>query len=208
MPVFIPFLDDDLWTGGYIVETYLLVDAQDTLIKDFPELQKKALSFYSHPLAISVQRGIPLAGVDIDDGIQQLTYIATGFAYDSLMRADTKQEKRKAIMEFWNHRNPYPEDPYNQPMQVFYKRLAYVNQNFKGSLPGWRTDRGRVYLQLGEPTSIERHPYEVNQRPYEIWEYYDLSLRYYFVDQFLIGDYRMVSIPPANGIFNWQRESR
>ncbi len=206
MPVFIPFLDDDLWTGKYILETYLFSDPRDTASKDTAKLMKDALSFHSRPITISEQRGIPLAGVDIDDAVQQLTYIAIGSAYDSLMRADTKAEKRRAITEFWAHQNPYPSDPYNRPMQIFYRRLTYVNQNFKGSLPGWRTDRGRVYLQLGEPTNMEKHPYEVNQRPYEIWDYYDLNSKFYFVDQYLIGDYRLATLPPANGIFNWQRE--
>ncbi|MFI5264322.1 MAG: GWxTD domain-containing protein, partial [Candidatus Kapaibacterium sp.] len=72
---------------------------------------------------------------------------------------------------------------------------------------GWRSDRGKVYIMLGSPTSIDRHPYDANNRPYEIWQYYDLNQQYYFSDQYVLGDYRLVSMLPPTGIFLWQRES-
>jgi GWxTD domain-containing protein len=145
--------------------------------------------------------------MNIDEAIEQLFYIATGSAYDSLQRAETAVEKRRAIMAFWEGRRPHPNDDYNPPMEIFYRRVRYANENFKGIQSGWRSDQGKIYIMLGAPTSSQRHAYDVNQRPYEVWEYYDLNQRYYFVDQFLVGDYRLATPPPPPGTFRWERSS-
>jgi GWxTD domain-containing protein len=207
MPLFEPFDAGDVWTGKYILESYLFSKPEDTLLTSPQQLHAKSLATSERNLEVSVKRGIPLTGTDIDESIEQLYYIAVGGAYDSLAHAETKAEKRRGIIDFWGKMNPYPSDPYNRPMQTFYRRVAYANRNFGGSTIGWRTDRGRIYIQLGEPSLAEKHPYEANQKPYEMWEYHDMNLRFYFVDQFIVGDYRLVGPYPPNGTFNWQRES-
>lgn len=205
MPVFSSLHDLDLWKGEYVLESYLLADSRDTHYTDPKDLRERALSFSSRPLKISSDRGVPLAETNIDDAIEQLFYIATGGAYDSLRRAETTVEKRRAIMAFWEGRKLYPTDDYNPQMEIFYRRVKYANENFKGSLSGWRSDQGKIYIMLGAPTSTDRRAYEVNQRPYEVWEYFDLNQRYYFVDQFLVGDYRLATPPPPPGTFHWER---
>ena len=92
-------------------------------------------------------------------------------------------------------------------MEVFYKRVQYANEHYKGFGGGWKSDRGKVYIMLGAPTSMDRHPYDASNRPYEVWQYYDLSQQYYFSDQFMMGEYRLVSIGPPPATFLWQRES-
>jgi GWxTD domain-containing protein len=206
LPLFEPFDAGDVWTGRYILESYLFSKPEDTLLTSRDRLLAKSLGTSERKVEVSVKRGIPLTGMDIDEAIEQLYYIAIGGGYDSLARAETKAEKRRAIIDFWSKRNPYPADSYNRPMQVFYRRVAFANRNFHGSTAGWRTDRGRIYIQLGEPSLAEKHPYEANQKPYEMWEYHDMNLRFYFVDQFIVGDYRLVGPGPPNGTFNWQRE--
>jgi GWxTD domain-containing protein len=207
MPVFSSLSGLDLWKGSYMLESYLLTDSRDTLLADPKELREKAMSFSTRPLQITSERGIPLVTTNIDDAIEQLFYIATGSAYDSLRRAETTVEKRRAIMAFWEGRKPRPNDDYNPPMEIFYRRVKYANDNFKGTQSGWRSDQGKIYIMLGAPTSSQRYAYEVNQRPYEVWEYYDLNQRYYFVDQFLVGDYRLATPPPPPGTFMWERSS-
>jgi GWxTD domain-containing protein len=206
MPVFIEMDFDDIWTGKYILEQYLFSHPQDTMLASTSQLRKAALSSSEKEIEVTVPRGVPLSGMNIDDALEQIYYIATGGGYDSLESARTAQDKRNAIVNFWNRMNPYPNSTYNRPMQVFYRRVAYANKNFRTSQDGWRSDRGRIYIQLGQPTSIEKRPYEVNSRPYEMWEYSDLNMRFYFVDQFMVNDFRLISAAPPNGVFNWQRE--
>ena len=207
MPVFTPFIQEDLWSGKYLLETFMLADAKDTMLSSSDALRSHALAYRSRTIEISGVHGVPLAGLDLDDAIQQLTYIATGGAYDSLLHADTKQEKRRAIMDFWEKMNWYRGQRTTRPMEIFYRRVQYANDHYKAMGPGWRSDRGKVYIMLGAPTSIDRHPYDANNRPYEVWQYYDLNQQYYFSDQFMMGDYRLVSILPPSGTFLWQRES-
>jgi GWxTD domain-containing protein len=207
MPVFIPFIQEDLWSGKYLLETFMLADAKDTMLSTSVALQNHALAYRSRKIEISGIHGVPLAGLDLDDAIGQLTYIATGGAYDSLFHAQTKQEKRRAIMDFWEKMNWFRGERTTLPMEVFYRRVQYANEHFKGMGEGWRSDRGKIYIMLGSPTSIDKHPYDANSRPYEAWQYYDLSQKYYFSDQFMMGDYRLVSMGPVSGTFLWQRES-
>jgi len=58
-------------------------------------------------------------------------------------------------------------------------------------LEGWRTDRGMVYIRFGAPENVERHPFETNSRPYEVWRYYNLNYEFVFVDDTGFGDYRL-----------------
>ncbi len=207
MPVFLPFIQEDLWSGKYLLETFMFSDANDTMLSSSGALQSHALAARSRTIEISGVRGVPLANLDLDDAIGQLTYIATGNEYDSLIRAQTKREKRRAIMDFWDRMNWNNGQRTTRPMEVFYHRVEYANEHYKSMGAGWRSDRGKVYIMLGSPTAVDRHPYDANNRPYEVWQYYDLSQQYYFSDQYMVGEYRIVSIPPMAGTFLWQRES-
>jgi GWxTD domain-containing protein len=207
MPVFLPFMQEDLWSSKYRLELYMLSDAKDTMLSTYAALKNHALAYRSRNIEVSGVHGVPLAGLDLDDAIAQLAYIATGDAYDSLYRAQTKQEKRKAIMDFWDKMNWYQNQRTTRPMEVFYRRVQYANDHYRDMGQGWRSDRGKVYIMLGAPTSIDKHSYDARNKPYEIWQYYDLNQRYYFSDQFMMGDYRLESVMPPPGTFLWMRES-
>ena len=153
-----------------------------------------------------VQSGIPFAESDLDEAIEQLNIIATVWEWDSLNMGTNRKEKRANLIEFWRKRDPNPYDKANPVMDVFYKRLAYANFHYGGGgNEGWRTDRGRVYIVLGEPTFVERSPYQATSKPYEVWEYNDLNVRYYFVDHYMLGDFRLTTPPPRQGVFLWDR---
>jgi GWxTD domain-containing protein len=62
------------------------------------------------------------------------------------------------IIEFWESRNPVPGAARNAYKEEHYRRLAYTNTHFAAGVPGWKTDRGRVYIMFGPPDSIEKHP--------------------------------------------------
>jgi GWxTD domain-containing protein len=207
IPMFQPFELPELWLGTYRMELSLFADPQDTQLRDDEQIAKRRLAVASRQINESLQHGMPIALEDIDEAIDQVALIARPSELDSLRDATTPTDKRRALAEFWRKHRPFSEDRGNASMDVFYRRVQYANENFRGSQHGWRTDQGRIYIQLGAPTYIDKHPYEVNQKPYEVWEYHDLSTRYVFIDQYMLGDYRLVSAPPPSNVYLWERES-
>jgi hypothetical protein len=76
-------------------------------------------------------------------------------------------------------------------MEEYYARVAYANRNFKQYMEGWKTDRGMVLIRFGSPQNVERHPFNSESKPYEIWYYYDQNREFIFVDETEFGDYRL-----------------
>jgi len=105
--------------------------------------------------------------------------------------------KRRFIAEFWRRRNPTPGSATNQAMTDFYRLVAYANSAFRqsrvGAMPGWRTDRGRIYLRHGRPDEMLRRPV-ASPRPYEAWKYTrDRGYWYVFFDRNGMGDYELIA---------------
>lgn len=206
-PIFQQMPFSDLWAGRYTLTMYLLPRAQDTSLSH-NDLSRQALASSTRTITVRMSHGIPLASGDLNEAIEQLRLIATGFEWDSLERAGTTTEKRDAIVDFWHKRELEARDrtrELDRPMKVFYARIEYANSHFGyGFTPGWKSDRGRIFVQLGAPDNIERHAYEANQKPYEIWEYYrPMHTQYVFVDPYMLGDYRINGTLPPEGTFIW-----
>ena len=138
-------------------------------------------------------RELPSLITDLDKAIEQLVYIAKPSEIDYIMSAPTEFEKEKRFLEFWKKRDPTPKTPRNELMEEYYGRVKYANEHFSHYIEGWKTDRGMVYIIFGPPSSVDRHPFDVNSKPYEIWYYYDLNRRFIFVDETGFGDYRLVT---------------
>ena len=98
------------------------------------------------------------------------------------------------VMEFWERRNPTPGTKENAFKTEHYRRLEFVNEHFAAKLPGWLTDRGRIYILHGAPDSITAHAF--SGHPGEIWIYRQLNgernVSFRFVDQCACGDYRFI----------------
>jgi GWxTD domain-containing protein len=133
----------------------------------------------------------PITVKDIDKAIEQLTYLAKDSELDSMRAGSTGDEKRRRFREFWSKRDPDPSTERNELMEEYYRRVAYTNQAFGTYIEGWRTDRGMVYIRFGPPENVERHPFEYNTKPYEIWYYYQQNRQFVFVDESGFGDYRL-----------------
>ncbi|HDH57277.1 MAG TPA: GWxTD domain-containing protein [Bacteroidetes bacterium] len=129
---------------------------------------------------------------DINLAIRQLRYIATDEEYNKLMDAPSSK-KEQLFREFWKKKDPSPATPANEKMEEYYRRIKYANEQFSGHHGGWLSDMGRVYVTFGAPTDIERHPFDIDSKPYEIWYYYDINRKFIFVDEEGFGDYRLVS---------------
>ncbi len=134
---------------------------------------------------------LPVAIVDLDKAIDQLIYIARESELEYVRGATTEEEKRKRFLEFWAKRDPDTQTPRNELMEEYYGRIQYANQTFTHYLEGWRSDMGMIFIRFGTPDNIERHPFDVDNKPYEIWYFYQLNRQFIFVDETGFGDYRL-----------------
>jgi GWxTD domain-containing protein len=120
----------------------------------------------------------------------------------------SNDEERDAFIEqFWLRRNPNPDSPENEFREEHYRRIAYANEHFAAGKPGWRTDRGHIYISFGKPDSIDAHPSggmynrpfdegggSTATYPFEVWHYRYLegigeNVDIEFVDSCMCGDY-------------------
>ena len=138
-------------------------------------------------------KDMPLIIADLNKAIDQLQYIARGSEISYIKEAPTPDEKQKRFLEFWTKRNPDLKAPNNELMEEYYSRVEYANRNYTGFMEGWRTDRGMVLIRFGPPQNIERHPFDSNNKPYEIWFYYNQNREFIFVDETGFGDYRLLN---------------
>lgn len=129
---------------------------------------------------------------NLDKAIEQLKYIASPAEIKNMRKAQ-EEEKKNLFVQFWQKRDPTPNTPENELMNEYYKRVNYANAHFTGFLEGWRTDMGMVFILFGPPSDIERHPYELSTKPYEVWYYYEINRTFVFVDETGFGDYRLVT---------------
>jgi GWxTD domain-containing protein len=145
--------------------------------------------------------GFPTSIRDLDLAVKQMQYIASPSDIDEIESAETYSEKLKRFLYYWKRLDPSPNTVENETLNEYYRRVEYANANFKGYFKGWRSDMGMVYITLGPPDQVLRRPYEINSRPYEVWDYYVLNRSFIFVDQTNFGDYRLQN--PAYG--DWFR---
>ncbi len=135
----------------------------------------------------------PTSITDLDLAIDQMIYIASQDEINYIKAGKTYKEKLRRYMAFWKKKDPSPNTEENEILDEYYRRVEYANANFKGYYPGWRTDMGIVYITLGPPDQVERHPFNYDSKPYEIWYYYDLNKSFVFVDETGFGDYRLIN---------------
>ena len=141
-----------------------------------------------------VNLDFPMSLNNIDVLISQLQYIANEKEMDYLKAAKTDDEKRKRFLEFWKSKDPSPTTKRNEVMMEYYRRLNYANKHFTSIYQdGWKSDMGMVYIIFGMPSNVDRHPYEMETKPYEVWDYYDLNREFVFIDETGFGDYRLIT---------------
>ena len=125
----------------------------------------------------------------------------------------TDEERENFIATVWRRRDPDPDTEENEFREEFYERIAYANANFSSGKPGWKTDRGRIYIRWGKPDSVESRPsggsYDrpawegggsTTTYPFETWFYRHLDnvgdgIEVEFVDPTGTGEYRIARSP-------------
>jgi GWxTD domain-containing protein len=119
------------------------------------------------------------------------------------------EERDQFIEAFWQRRDPTPDTIENEFKEEHYRRMAYANEHFAAGIPGWKSDRGRIYIMYGPADEIESHPSggsyerpmeegggETSTFPFEDWRYRYLEgigqeVIIEFVDTCMCGDYHM-----------------
>src|SRR5215510_2729086 len=130
--------------------------------------------------------------------------------FDSLK---TDDEREQFIEGFWYRRDPDPDTDVNEYREDYYQRIAYANEHYTSGIPGWKTDRGRIYIMFGKADQIETHPsggsYDrpawegggtTSTYPFEIWwnryiEGVGSDVEIEFVDPTGSGEYRIARSP-------------
>lgn len=144
---------------------------------------------------------------------EDVGYIISDEERTAFKRMTTDDERQNFIEGFWLRRDPTPDTAENEFKEEHYRRIAYANERYASGIPGWKTDRGRIYITYGPPAEIESHPsggsyerpYEegggtTSTYPFETWRYRwiegigtDINIE--FVDPTMTGEYRMTMDP-------------
>jgi len=138
---------------------------------------------------------------------EEVLYIVTPLERDVFFKLQTDRERDLFIEAFWKQRDPTPSTPLNEAKNEHYRRLNYVNKYFGRSAgkPGYKTDRGRFYLLLGEPNDIQRFESKTMIYPAEVWFYQNkegfglpTGFHLVFFQKGSLGDYILYS-PAKDG---------
>lgn len=144
---------------------------------------------------------------------QDVAYVITDAERKAFKKLATDDEREAFIEDFWRKRDPDPDTDENEFREEYYERIAYANQHYASGIPGWKTDRGRIYIMYGKPDELETHPaggsYErpsyngggsTSTYPFEVWFYRYLpgvgsGIEIEFVDPTGSGEYRIARSP-------------
>ena len=144
---------------------------------------------------------------------EDVFYIISDEERATFKRLQTDEEREQFIEQFWLRRDPTPDSIENEFKEEHYRRIAYANEHYASGIPGWKTDRGRIYIAYGPADEIDSHPsggtYErppeegggtTSTFPFETWRYRyiedvgsDITIE--FVDPTMSGEYRMTMDP-------------
>ena len=144
---------------------------------------------------------------------EDVAYIVTDEERAAFKALQTDDQREEFIQQFWLKRDPTPGTPENEFKEEHYRRIAYANEHFASSIPGWKTDRGRIYIQFGPPDEIEDHSSggrymrppeegggEIQTVPFQQWRYKYIegvgnNIVIEFVDPTYTHEYRMTADP-------------
>jgi GWxTD domain-containing protein len=144
---------------------------------------------------------------------EDVAYIITDEERAAFKRLQTDEEREQFIEQFWLRRDPTPDTVENEFKEEHYRRIAYANEHYASGIPGWKTDRGRIYITYGPPDENESHPSggtyerppeegggETSTFPFEQWRYRYIegvgtNIIIEFVDPTMTGEYHMTMDP-------------
>ena len=140
---------------------------------------------------------------------EDVRWIITDDERHAFMQLSNDEERDQFIEAFWQRRDPTPDTEENEFKEEHYRRIAYANEHYAAGIPGWKSDRGRIYIVFGPADQIESHPSggsyerpmdegggETSTFPFEQWRYRYIEgigqeIIVEFVDTCMCGDYHM-----------------
>ncbi|MFZ0861083.1 MAG: GWxTD domain-containing protein [Candidatus Sulfotelmatobacter sp.] len=140
---------------------------------------------------------------------EDVVWIITDEERAAFKQLSNDEERDNFIEAFWQRRDPTPDTEENEYKEEHYQRIAYANEHFAAGVPGWKTDRGRMYIVFGKPDEIDSHPSggtyerpmdegggETSTYPFEDWRYRYIEgigqeVIIEFVDTCMCGEYHM-----------------
>ena len=150
---------------------------------------------------------------------QDVGYIISPEEKEAFYHLNTEEEREQFIEQFWLRRDPTPDTIENEFREEHYRRIAYANERFfGGGYPGWKTDRGRMYIMHGPPAEIEPYPTGgfytrlpeeggggTSVFPFERWRYRYIegvgdSVVLEFVDTCMCGEYHLTMDPSEKDV--------
>ena len=144
---------------------------------------------------------------------EDVIYIITDEEKQAFKRLKTDEERQTFVENFWLRRDPTPDTEENEYKEEHYRRIAYANDHYASGIPGWKTDRGMIYIKYGPADEIDSHPsggsynrpYEegggqTSTYPFEDWRYRYIdgigtNVNIEFVDTTMSGEYHMTMDP-------------
>jgi GWxTD domain-containing protein len=144
---------------------------------------------------------------------EDVIYIISPEERSAFLHLQTNEEREQFIEQFWQRRNPDPDSAENTFKEEHYRRIAYTNEHFSSGIPGWKTDRGRIYIMWGPADEVQSHPSggsydrpaeegggETSTYPFEDWRYRYLegigeNVEIEFVDPTMSGEYKLTMDP-------------
>jgi GWxTD domain-containing protein len=144
---------------------------------------------------------------------EDVLYIITDEEKAAFKRLKTDEERQQFVEQFWLRRDPTPDTEENEYKEEHYRRIAYANDHYASGIPGWKTDRGMIYIKYGPPDEIDSHPSggsyerpieegggETSTYPFEDWRYRYIegigtNIQIEFVDTTMSGEYHMSTDP-------------
>ncbi len=140
---------------------------------------------------------------------EDVVWIITDEERAAFKQLSNDEERDNFIEAFWQRRDPTPDTEENEYKEEHYRRIAYANEHFAAGIPGWKSDRGRIYIMYGPADEIDSHPSggtyerpmeegggETSTFPFEDWRYRYLEgigqeVIIEFVDSCMCNEYRM-----------------
>jgi GWxTD domain-containing protein len=144
---------------------------------------------------------------------EDVAYIITDAERTTFKGLKTDEEREQFIESFWLRRDPTPDTIDNEFRDDHYERIAYANEHFASGIPGWKTDRGRIWIMYGKPDEVDSHPSggtferpieegggRTSTFPFETWRYRYIEgigneVILEFVDPSMSGEYKMTIDP-------------
>ncbi len=143
---------------------------------------------------------------------EDVVYIISDEERKAFKVLQTDEERDQFVEQFWLRRDPTPDTEENEYREEHYRRIAYANQYFASGIPGWKSDRGMIYIKYGPPDERDQHNGGTEQRsfqegggetsmfPYEDWRYryiegFPPNVEIEFVDTTMTGEFHMTMDP-------------